>query len=295
MSVSRKFKNLVFEGGGVKGIAYVGALQVLEQEEVLEDIENVAGTSAGAITAALVALNYTPKEIHDIIIDMNFKKFEDGWCPFRLFTTYGLYKGDALLNWMKDKMERKNLDPNVTFEELAQKGSYRDLKVFATDLYTKSIQEFSSLKSPKTRVAEAVRASMSIPLFFKSWKFTNQEPNDHIYVDGGVLFNFPIEIFKNLDETLGFYLSNLTMKKPLDEFGNCHPKEYIKHLFETLLKSQNIAFENNRNEVYETVIINDLNVAATDFGLSLEMKNKLIQQGIIATKKYFNPNPNALV
>ena len=43
------FRNLVFEGGGVKGIAYVGALEVLDQEGILKDIKRVAGTSAGAM------------------------------------------------------------------------------------------------------------------------------------------------------------------------------------------------------------------------------------------------------
>jgi len=291
---SNKYKNLVFEGGGVKGIAYAGALQVLEQENVLSNIENVAGTSAGAITASLVALNYTSDEIHKIIMDMDFKKFEDRFWPFRLFTSYGLYKGDAFLKWLKNKFQRKGLNPNITFEELAAKGSYRNLKVFATDLYTKSLQEFSSEVTPKTIVAEAVRASMSIPLFFKSWKFTNQEPNNHIYVDGGVLYNYPIEVFKNLEETLGFYLANLTNVKSLDEFGYNKPKEYVKHLFETLLRSQNIAFQYNEKEELQTVIINDLNVKATDFALSDEMKNKLVHQGIIATKKYFDPNVNKM-
>ena len=49
------FKNLVFEGGGVKGIAYVGALEVLDREGILNDIERVAGTSAGAMVAVMVS------------------------------------------------------------------------------------------------------------------------------------------------------------------------------------------------------------------------------------------------
>lgn len=293
MSVNtHPYKNIVFEGGGVKGIAYAGALKILEDEEILAGIENVAGTSAGAITSALVALNYSASEIHDIIMEMNFKKFEDGFSPFRLISRYGLYKGDVFLKWLKEKFKRKNLDPNITFEQLKQKGSYKNLKVFATDLNAQSIQEFSALKTPKAIVAEAVRASMSIPLFFKAWKFTNQQPNNHIYVDGGVLFNYPIEIFKNLDETLGFYLANLTNVQPKNDFGFWSPSKYIRSLFDTLLKSQNIAFEQNRAEILHTIIINDLNVSATDFALSDEMKNKLVHQGEIATKKFLHPNEN---
>jgi NTE family protein len=62
-----QFKNLVFEGGGVKGIAYSGALQVLEQQNIMSDIKRVAGTSAGAITAALVALGANGKDVAEIV------------------------------------------------------------------------------------------------------------------------------------------------------------------------------------------------------------------------------------
>ena len=68
------FRNLVFEGGGVRGIAYVGALEVLDKEGILKDIKRVAGTSAGAMVAVLVGLRYTADELKEILWDLNFKK-----------------------------------------------------------------------------------------------------------------------------------------------------------------------------------------------------------------------------
>src|SRR5262245_59229627 len=59
--------NLVLEGGGVKGVAYAGALQVLQAKDVLPNIHQVAGTSAGSIAAALVALGYTPDEVQALL------------------------------------------------------------------------------------------------------------------------------------------------------------------------------------------------------------------------------------
>ena len=61
------FRNLVFEGGGVKGIAYVGAMQVLEEKSILADIQRVGGTSVGAINALLFALGYDNNEQRDIL------------------------------------------------------------------------------------------------------------------------------------------------------------------------------------------------------------------------------------
>ena len=71
------FKNLVFEGGGVKGIAYIGAMQVLEDEGVLPAVERVGGTSAGAINATLFALGFSIAEQRTILNRLNFKNFMD--------------------------------------------------------------------------------------------------------------------------------------------------------------------------------------------------------------------------
>jgi len=61
-----KFKNLIFEGGGVKGIAYVGAIKVLEEKGIMSSIVRVGGTSAGAINAVLVGLGYTSAQTLNI-------------------------------------------------------------------------------------------------------------------------------------------------------------------------------------------------------------------------------------
>ena len=83
--------NLILEGGGVKGIAYVGALEVLDNLKMLDKIENVAGTSAGAITPWLVSLRYTAAEIKKNVFDLDFSSFEDHKNPLRIATKYGLF------------------------------------------------------------------------------------------------------------------------------------------------------------------------------------------------------------
>ena len=71
------FRNLVFEGGGVKGIAYVGAMQILEEKGILTDIQRVGGTSVGAINALLFALGYDNNEQRNIMWKLNFNNFLD--------------------------------------------------------------------------------------------------------------------------------------------------------------------------------------------------------------------------
>ena len=61
------FRNLVFEGGGVKGIAYVGTMRVLESKGILQNISRVGGTSAGAINAAMFAAGYSNNEMLKVL------------------------------------------------------------------------------------------------------------------------------------------------------------------------------------------------------------------------------------
>ena len=79
-----QFRNLVFEGGGVKGIAYIGAMKVIEDKGILENVLRVGGTSAGAINATLVALGFTNDEQRGILQKLDFNNFMDSnWGIFR--------------------------------------------------------------------------------------------------------------------------------------------------------------------------------------------------------------------
>ena len=102
--MAAQFRNLIFEGGGVKGIAYVGAMQVLEQRGVLKNIERVGGTSAGAINALLFALGFDIPSQREILESIAFKKFMDDSFGLirdirRLAKSFGWYKGDFFSGW----------------------------------------------------------------------------------------------------------------------------------------------------------------------------------------------------
>src|SRR6185436_2344800 len=124
------YKNLVFEGGGVKGVAYGGVFEVLEQRQITPQIEAVAGTSAGAITATMMALNYSAAKFLKIMTTLDFKKFEDGSDligPFRLIRHYGWFKGNYFLNQMESYIAEKTGDGQkrgngrATFRDLVEK------------------------------------------------------------------------------------------------------------------------------------------------------------------------------
>ena len=281
----RNIENLVFKGGGVLGIAYSGAIQALEDANLLDNIKACAGTSAGSILATIVSLRYTAAEIKGIISATNFKDFEDHKDPLRIVTKYGLYKGVAALTWLQGLVKKKTGNENSTFADLASQG-YRDLRVFATDLNTSSAKEFSNATTPNVIVAEAVRASMSIPLFFAAWQFPNNNPDDHIYVDGGMVYNYPITAFSDPATTLGFFLFN--DNKKTSDLGYDQIGKYVKILFTAMLHAQDTNFEKNPAEKEITVKIDNLGISSTDFNLTPAMEEELYNSGKEATAAYIN-------
>ncbi len=196
------FKNLVFEGGGVKGIAYVGALEVLNREGILDNIERVAGTSAGAMMAVLVGLRYSEEEIKEILWKLNFKNFMDSSWGFvrdskRLLKEYGWYKGDFFRDLIAGFIKEKTGKGEATFKEIADTGQFREIFLVGANISTGLSEVFSAKKTPTMKVADAARISMSIPLFFAAVKGgTNGK---QIYVDGGLLDNYTLKTFDQMD------------------------------------------------------------------------------------------------
>src|SRR5690242_3577666 len=119
---ARKYVDLVCEGGGVRGIALVGALAVLEERGYQP--RSVAGTSAGAIVATLVGAGLKAAQIHEIIAGLDFRKMKDvDWqdripgigVPLSIITELGIYEGDYFLELIRTHLERAKVR---TFRDL---------------------------------------------------------------------------------------------------------------------------------------------------------------------------------
>lgn len=323
------FRNLVFEGGGVKGIAYVGALGVLERKGILKDVVRVGGTSAGAINAALVGLAYTPSEMKAILAALDFKKFlDDSWGILRdanrLISDFGWYKGDTFRRWIADLVKDRTGNSEATFADLqAQKPTkgFRDLYFIGVNLSTGFAEVFSHEHTPSVCVADAVRISMSIPLFFAA----KRSLRDDVYVDGGVLDNYPVKLFdrekyveqygRKTDyytkhnahikrqgkkvspyiynkETLGFRLDSAKEiavfrdhAEPVHEaVGDFF--DYAWALIKTMMSMQN-SIHLHSDDWQRTIYIDTLGIGTTDFGLTKAKKDTLVRSGEQHTDAYF--------
>jgi NTE family protein len=324
------FRNLVFEGGGVKGIAYLGALEVLDDKEILPAIGRIGGTSAGAINAILLGLGFSRKETKDILWSLDFNEFmDDSWGVVRdterLIERFGWYKGDYFRNWIGKLIREKTGNSESTFadiESLKEKRGFKSLYFMGTNLSTAFSEIFSAEHTPRMCVADAVRISMSIPLFFAA----KRSARGDVYVDGGVLDNYPIKLFdrrKYLDsgnysepdyyqrinsqlqdmarpissyvynkETLGFRLDT---KEEISVFRDHAepPHEKVANFFDytwalvhTTLEAQQSSHLHS-DDWARTVYIDTLGVSTTDFDLSDSRKKALIKSGKDGTTKYF--------
>ncbi|MFM8453532.1 MAG: patatin-like phospholipase family protein [Gammaproteobacteria bacterium] len=206
--------NAVFEGGGVKGIAYAGVIERLEQEGLLQGIERVAGSSAGGITAMLLGLGYTASEIKSELQTMNFLDFQDSdsWSlplpeKLRLLVDVatkekmGANKGDVFYAWAQKMIEKKLGNANATFADLdaaIENKSVPGLKhMFFTgtelsDCEKSTFNDFSHESHPNMKIADAVRITMSFPGAFEAVDMDGKR-----YADGGINNNFPVEIFQD--------------------------------------------------------------------------------------------------
>lgn len=211
--------DLVLEGGGVLGIGHVGAVSVLENAGY--EFPRVAGTSAGAIVGALVAAGMPSLRITEIMSTLDYRRFADrslldrvpiGGPLLSLLMDDGVFEGDELREWLGNLLvDECGVE---TFGDLAidDPGSclpperrFR-LAVTATDVTRGELVYFPwdyerayGLEPSRQRVVDAVRASMSIPFFYEPVTLAASDGTSSTLVDGGVLSNFPIDIFDRTD------------------------------------------------------------------------------------------------
>ncbi len=284
------FENMALEGGGVWGIAYAGAVVELDKIGILTNIKRVAGTSAGSITALLLALGYSSREIHTIMSELDYSRFLDHRSLKQVLTKYGMYESKFATELFQGWVAEKLGSTNATFQDLHQAGGM-DLRVYATNLNTKQIHEFSYKKTKEVPLAAAVRASMSVPLYF-----TAVEIGSQLFVDGGTVFDYPLMGFgkDEIMDTLGLAFASSSAAAAGDEadtgFGYNQPAQYIHRLITVLERVQAPILAIHENLKDNTIYIDTGDVSSLQFAVSEEDKDFLIASGRRAVQAHFQNN-----
>jgi NTE family protein len=289
--------NAVFEGGGVKGIAIVGAVHAVEQFGF--QFNEVAGTSSGSIIASLLAAGYTSDQLKQIIISTPFQQFiksSTQWLgpSLRLLFKKGLYSGDPLENWIYELLAKKGI---YTFADLPP----QKLRIIASDISGGRIVVLPddlplyNLDPAHFLVSRAVRMSASIPYFFEPVRIRRTKAPPIYIVDGGVLSNFPLWIFdqeyldadresRTIVPAIGFQLVGKLEKVPRTIIG---PVTMFYALFATMLEAHDERYIEDHNR-YRTIKIPTLGVRATQFELSDEASMRLFESGYAAGRKFID-------
>ena len=311
--------DLVFEGGGVKGIGLAGALATLEERGYRP--QNVAGTSAGSISAALLAAGYSASELREIILNLDYRQFRDkGWedkvplieRSLSMLLDLGLYEGDYFLEWIRERLEAKGVRTfaDLVHPDYADDPRFRSrLQVVASDVTTHELLVLPrdaiklGIEPDDLEVALAVRMSMSIPVFFEPVRFENPKTGDtHVIVDGGMLSNYPVWLFDCDDgtppgwPTFGMLLVE---PKPQVPIGARLPKpkmagsgagavlDYVKSLAQTMMEAHDRMYVEQANYA-RTIPIPTLGVGTTEFDLSKERALALFDSGRWAAEKFLD-------
>ncbi len=354
-------KNLVFRGGGPKGLAFVGALTYLHEQGHLSSVKRVAGTSAGAITATLVAIGRPIDTLQKLLMTTDLMTFLDHSLPSKitqvkdqstlqvidtlqgvlhtcadihknplrfianqckkLYRCTGICKGETFRLWMEEQIEFATGKKYLTFGELAElveSGSqFKHLHVYGTRLGSDPQIVHISSQDPECRnmiISDAIRISMSIPGVFKPHVMhilqKSGEQRDRIpypqfgsFLDGGMLYNFPIETFdqkkyltqedlgpegncpKFNKETIGFSLfSSLTPQQTQRNVKNTG--DLLKGICQVYLGAEEAIRSLNPYNQSRVIEIDVKDVGTLSFNMSDEKKKELVASGLQAMKTF---------
>ena len=318
--VAAKPIDLVLAGGGVKGVGLVGA--VVKLMDAGYRAYRISGTSAGAVVGSIVAAaakddQLTGELVKELALSMNYRKFLDAGPvesvpllgpAWGILQGSGIYKGDYAHDFIAGQLKNLGVktfgDLRLEDDQLPEERRYR-LAVTAADVTTGQLvrlpwdyRRVYGRDPDEQPVADAVRASMSIPFFFRPVTLTSTTGLTSTLIDGGLLSNYPIDSLDRLDGkrprwvTFGVtVLPNLpegTDKiipglAPLRLLGGTH---LLEEVISTVLVGRDQAYLNEPWVSARTIRVDSTEVGVLDFGISHTEIDALYAKGYDAAEKF---------
>ena len=263
-------KNIVLGGGGVRGLAYIGLLKLLEQNNLLENINVVVGSSAGSLMATSICLGYKSPELIDYLMPLSLGKFINITAKSILEFTkdYGLDGGEKLELFIKEKIKNKGFSEHITLKQLYD-ITKKHLIITASCIKNKQCIYLDYKTFPDMPVWLACRASCSLPILYKPITYQN-----YLLIDGGITDNIPLYKFeKEIENSVAFkFQSNTDLNNFIGYIRN------ISYCFKS--------YDPNRNMSNNIIITNLQNVEAMQM-IDLPLLNDMMDACYQATKKKF--------
>lgn len=265
--------SIILKGGGVKGLAFAGALLELENHF---SFNAFAGTSAGAIAAVLLGAGYRPAELLKELSDKDFNDFKDASLVkallINLVTKKGLYPGDEIEKWISKLLKNKIKKEN----EIQLSDLITQTIVYASRIKDGTIVFDSKGERRTAHAAYAARCSMSIPIYFTP----KQEDGVKVY-DGGLRNNFPLKRFiedNNHKPFIGLYLKSTTKKSWF----------VLNELFNMTIDGEEMKIVDDNPD--KIVFIDTHPIGTTDFNLNENKKKFLVLAGRVGALEFIVKN-----
>ena len=261
---------LVLSGGGVKGLCTLGLLHKMSELKMLDNIDTFCGTSVGGLISFLLLIGYTPKEMFEILNEIDFSllfqyNIDDLFNDIHV----GLLSQEPIIYVIGTLMKKRNCSIKITFKELFKKYN-KKLIVTGVCINDSTLCYFNDESHPDMKVLDALKITMSIPLVFKPVKYKNA-----FYIDGGAGSNYPIDFFKeeDLENVIGILVKG--SYEYIEKF-NDHA-EYFLQLMNCVFKK---VFDINE-KLYEkyTYYIETKNISFTEWNIDSEKKTELFEFG----------------
>ena len=271
-------KCLVFSGGAEKGISYIGVLKFLEENNLLNRIECMYGTSIGAVIAAVISIGYTSRELEYLVFKTNIRELflPDDLNIESLINEFGFHEPHKLHKLIRLLLDKKTGIQNITFKQHFDKYNIK-LVITGSCLSEYKCYYFNVDNYPDLPIFEAIFISICIPIIFKPITFENK-----LFVDGAIYDNYPVydaSTRYDLNDILGFFLIN-------DHYGDKKNIDSIDQYLLVLLKSIDIKCIYLPFQLY-----NDISVfIKINYIKDTKDLNKLINMGYDAMKEYYNTN-----
>lgn len=272
----------LFGGGAIRGVAYIGTLKAFEELGITTD--TLAGSSVGAIFAAMLAVGYTSEELKLIFSKVNFELFKD--IAIGIGPLFALSKGEVFLEWLRELIEKKYYGDKykkgenraVTFKDID-----KNLIIITTNLSNFECKEFSKFETPDYEIASAIRISSCMPGLMKPIEY-----NKTLLVDGDLQKSWPMwKLSKNLSNSSDRILE-LRLEGYYDS-NNISGIDYANAVY-SCMTSMSTSFVTDiyaDKDKFDYIVLNTGKTVVVDFNLNENKRNELIQSGYEQTINYF--------
>jgi len=259
-------------GGGMRGLAHIGALEVLHERGLLKTVKEYIGISAGSFCAFAVCIGCTLAELRTVsaLLDFSLMQSITPETAFKFLDTFGFDSGENMEKLLTVLLRSKGLKPDLTFRELAATKAPQ-LRIFATDLNLCMPKEFSAALTPNVKIIQALRASMCIPIYFTPVI----GPEGHLFVDGGVISDMPFFLLPRGERETTLNIIFSSDHESCEKIGSF--SEYLNQIYISIHRYHSAELE--RHWAQNTAILPCGEFSSTYFHATTEEKMALMDSG----------------